>query len=68
MLDLRGKPAKVFGWNVKYMFNNAISLSMPSVVDGGDFAVGNCRAETQADMQFQNDAGIFEITVLSSPN
>jgi chemotaxis protein CheX len=60
--DVLGELANMIGGNVKGALEGDIRLSMPSVVDGGDYSVRICGAVIQERLALQCDQGVFWVT------
>jgi chemotaxis protein CheX len=63
--DVLGELANVIGGNMKSGMSMGISLSMPSVMIGRDYAVRICGSEVKKRLAFQCDYGPFWVTVLA---
>jgi chemotaxis protein CheX len=63
--DVLGELANMIGGNMKCVMRRGIHLSLPSVVDGSDYALRICGAELLERLAFQCEDGAFWITVLS---
>ena len=65
--DVLGELANMIGGNMKCVIpRGAISLSMPSVVDGSNYSLRVCGAALQVRMAFQSDEGVFWVTVVAT--
>ena len=64
--DVLGELANMIGGNMKCVLTRGIRLSMPSVVDGGDYSLRVCGAEVRERLTFQCCDGLFWITVLAT--
>jgi chemotaxis protein CheX len=64
--DVLGELANMIGGNLKCVLTRGIRLSMPSVVDGGDYSLRVCRAEVRDRLAFQCAEGPFWVTVLTT--
>lgn len=62
-----GELANIIGGNLKCVMTPGIQLSMPSVVDGGDYRVLVCGAELRERLAFDSSEGVFWVTVVSAP-
>jgi chemotaxis protein CheX len=62
--DVLGELANMVGGNLKSVMTPGIRLSLPSVVDGGDYSVRFCGTQIDARVSFHCDEGPFWITVL----
>jgi chemotaxis protein CheX len=62
--DVLGEMANMIGGNLKCVLSPGIRLSMPSVVDGGDYRIKVCGAEVRDRIAFQSAEGPFWVTVL----
>ena len=64
--DVLGELTNMIGGNLKCIVpRGAISLSMPTVVDGTNYSVRICGTALQARMAFQSEEGVFWVTMLS---
>jgi chemotaxis protein CheX len=63
--DVLGELANMIGGNIKSLIPGQIRLSMPSVIDGHDYAVRVCGSTVEEKVGFRFDGGVFRITVLS---
>jgi chemotaxis protein CheX len=64
--DILGELANMIGGNLKCVLTPGIRLSMPSVVDGGDYSVRICGAEVRERLAFRCEDGLFWVTVLAT--
>jgi chemotaxis protein CheX len=64
--DVLGELANMIGGNLKCVLTQGIRLSMPSVVDGSDYALRVCGAEVRERLAFQCAEGVIWITVLAT--
>ena len=64
--DVLGELANMIGGNLKCVLTQGIRLSMPSVVDGGDYCLRVCGAEIRERLAFQCAEGPFWVTVLAT--
>ncbi len=64
--DVLGELANMIGGNMKCVLTSGIRLSMPSVVDGGDYSLRICGAEVRERIAFQCAEGTFWVTVLAT--
>jgi chemotaxis protein CheX len=64
--DVLGELANMIGGNLKCILVPGIRLSMPSVVDGSDYAKRLGGAEVRERLAFQYDESTFWITVLAA--
>ena len=64
--DVLGELANMIGGNLKCVLTRGIRLSMPSVVDGGDYSLRVCGAEVRQRLAFQCAEGLFWVTVLAT--
>lgn len=62
--DVLGELANMIGGNMKCVMTRGIHLSMPSVVDGNDYAVRICGAEVRTRIAFRCAEGLFWVTVV----
>ncbi len=65
--DVLGEVANMIGGNLKCVVTRGISLSMPSVVDGGDYRMRFCRAELLLQCAFDSADGVFWVIILTEP-
>jgi len=65
--DVLGELANMIGGNLKCVVARGIALSMPSVVDGGDYRMRFCRAELMLQCAFDSSDGIFWVSILTEP-
>ena len=66
--DVLGELANMIGGNLKCVLTRGIRLSMPSVVDGGDYSLRVCGAKVRERLAFACEEGLFWITVLTTRN
>ena len=64
--DVLGELVNMIGGNMKCVLTRGIRLSMPSVVDGGDYSLRVCKAEMRERLAFQCAEGLFWVTVLAT--
>lgn len=64
--DLLGEITNMIGGNLKCVLARGIQLSMPSVVDGGDYCLYVCGAEVRERIVFRCADGLFRITILAT--
>ena len=64
--DVLGELANMIGGNMKCVLTRGIRLSMPSVVDGGDYSLRICKAEIRQRLAFQCAEGLFWVTILAT--
>jgi chemotaxis protein CheX len=65
--DVLGELANMIGGNLKCVVTQGIALSMPSVVDGGDYRMRFCRAELMLQCAFDSADGVFWVSILTEP-
>jgi len=65
--DVLGELANMIGGNLKCVVTRGITLSMPSVVDGGDYRMRFCRAKLLLQCAFDSSDGVFWVSVLTEP-
>lgn len=65
--DVLGELANMIGGNLKSVLIPGIALSMPSVVDGGDYRMRFCRAQLMLRCSFDSADGVFWISILTEP-
>jgi len=64
--DVIGELANMIGGNLKSVLSAGIRLSMPSVVDGGNYHLRICGAPVRERLCFDSDDGLFWVTVLTA--
>jgi chemotaxis protein CheX len=64
--DVLGELANMIGGNLKCLLTPGIHLSMPSVVNGSDYAFQICGAEIQRRLAFRCAEGEFWVTILTT--
>ena len=64
--DVLGELANMIGGNLKCLLTPGIQLSMPSVVNGSDYAFRICGAEIRQRLAFQCAEGQFWVTILAT--
>jgi chemotaxis protein CheX len=64
--DVLGELANMIAGNIKSVMTPGIHLSMPFVVDGGDYCLQVCGAEIQERLAFQSAEGVFWVTILAT--
>lgn len=64
--DVLGEIANMIAGNMKCLLPRGTHLSMPSVVDGGDYSMRVCGAEVRERLAFQCAEGVFWVTVLAT--
>lgn len=64
--DVLGELANMIGGNLKCVLSPGIRLSMPSVVDGGDYSLRVCGATVRERLAFECTEGIFWIILLTT--
>lgn len=65
--DVLGELANMIGGNLKCVIGRGMTLSMPSVVDGGDYRMRFCRAELMVQCAFDSAEGVFWVSILAEP-
>jgi chemotaxis protein CheX len=65
--DVLGELANMIGGNLKCVLTRGIALSMPSVVDGGDYRMRFCRAQLMLQCAFDSADGVFWVSILTEP-
>jgi CheY-specific phosphatase CheX len=63
--DVLGELANMIGGNLKCGLTTGLSLSMPSVTDGSDYAMRVCRSQVQDRLAFECAEGPFWVTLLA---
>jgi chemotaxis protein CheX len=63
--DVLGELANMIGGNIKSAVAAGVSLSMPSVTDGSDYALWVCGSEVQDRFTFECADGSFCVTLLA---
>ena len=66
--DVLGELANMIGGNVKCVLAVGIHLSMPSVVNGGDYTLRVCGSVVRERLAFRCGEGVFWVTVLATDN
>ena len=64
--DVLGELANMIGGNMKCALTQGIRLSMPSVVDGGDYSLRICGAGIRKRLSFRSVDGNFWVTFLAT--
>jgi len=64
--DVLGELANMIGGNLKCVLARGIELSMPSVVDGGDYCLRILGAEVLERLALECAEGLFWVTVLGT--
>lgn len=64
--DVLGEMANMIGGNLKCVLTRGIRLSIPSVVDGGDYCMRLCGARIRELLSFECADGPFWIRVLAT--
>ena len=62
--DALGEITNMVGGNLKPILPPGVVLSMPSVVQGNDYAVHICGGNTSKTWSFSSDLGIFSVTLV----
>jgi len=62
--DALGELANMLGGNLKSVLPTGVVLSMPSVVDGSDYAVHICGGNASDTVSFASDLGVFWVTLV----
>lgn len=62
--DALGELANMLGGNLKSVLPPGVALSMPSVVEGSDYAVHICGGNAAATVSFASDLGAFWVTLV----
>ncbi len=62
--DVLGELANMIGGNLKSAMSPGIRLSLPSVVDGSDYRLRLCGAQTRESLAFHCPEGVFWIAIL----
>ncbi|HSR08462.1 MAG TPA: chemotaxis protein CheX [Bryobacteraceae bacterium] len=62
--DALGEITNMVGGNLKPMLPPGVALSMPSVVEGNDYALHICGGNTTKTWSFSSDLGIFSVTLV----
>ncbi|HLJ51362.1 MAG TPA: chemotaxis protein CheX [Bryobacteraceae bacterium] len=65
--DVLGELANMIAGNLKCTMSNGIKLSMPSVVDGCDYALRLCAGHPVSDLAFETEVGPFWLTLVEGP-
>jgi len=64
--DVMGELANIVGGNFKSTLGPDVRLSVPSVIDGGDYEVRVCGAAASNKIGFRYDGGDFFVAVLKN--
>ena len=64
--DVLGELVHMIGGNLKCVLTRGIRLSMPTVVDGGDYALRICGADIRQRLAFQCAEGQFWVMILTT--
>lgn len=62
--DVMGELANMVAGNLKSLLPRGVDLSMPSVVEGSDYALRICGATTAERICFASESGDFRITLI----
>ncbi len=62
--DVLGELANMVGGNLKSVLHPGVGLSMPSVVEGTDYALHICGGNVNTSVTFSSDLGTFWVTVV----
>lgn len=62
--DVLGELANMLGGNLKSVLPPGVALSMPSVVEGSDYAVHICGGNAATTVSFASDLGAFWVTLV----
>jgi chemotaxis protein CheX len=62
--DTLGELANMVGGNLKSVLHPGVALSMPSVVEGSDYALHICGGNAAMKSTFSSDLGVFWVTVV----
>lgn len=65
--DTMGELANMIGGNLKPLLPSGVALSMPSVVEGSDYAVHFCKGKDVQSVSFQSMLGHFSIIFAQAP-
>ena len=63
--DVLGELANMIGGNIKSAVTTGLTLSMPSVTDGGDYGLRVCGSKVQDRLGFESVEGPFWVTLLA---
>ncbi|MGD0776707.1 MAG: chemotaxis protein CheX [Candidatus Solibacter sp.] len=67
--DTIGELANMIGGNLKSVLPRGVVLSMPSVVEGGDYCLRFCAGNALLErMAYRSPAGVFWITLVEIPD
>ena len=66
--DSLGELANMVGGNLKSVLPPGVALSMPSVVDGSDYALRICGGNATNTVAFSSALGIFWVTLVQVLN
>ena len=62
--DALGEMANMMGGNLKSVLHPGVALSMPSVVEGADYALHICGGNAVTTASFSSELGTFFVTVV----
>jgi len=62
--DALGELANMVGGNLKSVLPTGVALSMPSVVDGSDYAMRICGGNAAKTVAFSSELGVFWVTLV----
>jgi chemotaxis protein CheX len=62
--DALGEITNMLGGNLKPILPPGVALSMPSVVEGNDYALHICGGNTAKTWTFSSDLGVFWVTLV----
>lgn len=62
--DALGELANMIGGNLKSVLPPGVALSMPSVVDGSDYALHLCGGNASKTLPFASEVGDFSVTLV----
>jgi chemotaxis protein CheX len=65
--DVLGELANMIAGNLKCVLKPGARLSIPSIVDGGDYSIRMCGTDTPAKLAFRCADGLFWVAVLAVP-
>jgi chemotaxis protein CheX len=62
--DALGELANMIGGNLKSVLPGGVALSMPSVVEGSDYALHICGGNASQTLNFNSEVGVFGVTLV----
>ena len=62
--DALGELANMLGGNLKSVLPTGVALSMPTVVEGTDYALHLCGGNASSEVSLASDLGVFSVTLV----